>query len=416
MKTWLSKRTLLLSASVAVVLWAGTYFAPLLALSPTHVMLTQGGEPAAVQSVTWHTGPLSKASRVEFSEASGAGEVHSIAGTEKEVQTERGPIVVHTAQMSGLKASTSYRYQVGDGVFWSESHTFTTAPTQAKPFRFLLFGDSQSYTYELWQEVLHAAYARNTQASFMVNIGDLVDVGLDYGQWDGWFGAGKGVIDTIPVAAVMGNHETYTPQGKIALPDYFDAFFSSPGNGPEGLQKRVYSFDYGDAHFSILDSQRQEEEAWLPQMLEWQQAWLERDLAATKQRWKLVFIHRPLYHNRPSLESDADLRAAFGPIFDRYGVDVAFAGHDHIYARSYPVQRGQWGGEQGNGVVYITVGRSGTKTFARAQPKEWDAAFHNPTGQPNYLTVDVSDTALVVQNFAADGTALDFWRKEQGSH
>ena len=96
MKTWLSKRTLLLSASVAVVLWAGTYFAPLLALSPTHVMLTQGGELAAVQSVTWHTGPLSKASRVEFSEAFGAGEVHSIAGTEKEVQTERGPIVVHT--------------------------------------------------------------------------------------------------------------------------------------------------------------------------------------------------------------------------------------------------------------------------------------------------------------------------------
>lgn len=111
MKIGLSKRNLLLSASVAAVLWIGTYFAPLLAVAPTHVMLTQTANPAAEQTVIWHTGPLSKASKVEFSEATG-GAVQSITGTEKELQTERGMIVVHAVQLTGLKASTSYRYQV----------------------------------------------------------------------------------------------------------------------------------------------------------------------------------------------------------------------------------------------------------------------------------------------------------------
>lgn len=36
------------------------------------------------------------------------------------------------------------------------------------------------------------------------------------------------------------------------------------------------------------------------------------------------------------------MREALAPLFDRYGVDVVFAGHDHVYARFYPLLGGKW--------------------------------------------------------------------------
>jgi acid phosphatase type 7 len=133
-------------------------------------------------------------------------------------------------------------------------------------------------------------------------------------------------------------------------------------------------------------------------------------LAGTNKRWKLVFIHRSVYHNRPS-DGDEDLRDAFTPLFERYHVDVVFAGHDHVYARSYPLTGGVWTDETGNGPVYITTGRSGKKTFVRAQRKNWNAVFYNPLKQPNYLTVEVSDHVLLIKAFELNGAVIDSWGK-----
>jgi hypothetical protein len=268
----------------------------------------------------------------------------------------------------------------------------------------------QGNSYKLWQRTLQIAYERNRDAAFMMNIGDLVDIGLNYDQWDDWFQAGHGVIDTMVIMPVMGNHETYTTEWKIAEPLLYTGFFRLPKNGPAALQGKVYSFDYGDAHFSILDSQLQEEAEWIPEMLTLQQEWLERDLAGANKRWKLVFIHRPLYHNRPSA-GDEDLRDALAPLFERYDVDVVFSGHDHIYARSYPIVRGKWTDETGVGPVYITTGRSGKKTFARAQQKNWNAMFYNPLEQPNYLVIEVSDHNLQIKAFKLNGEVIDTWSK-----
>lgn len=394
--------------TVALLLW---YVSPSLALWPRNIALTWSGDPSSTQTITWHTGNYGGSSKITFREEAALGESLTATGTVRQVETERGVIAVHSAQLTGLKPATRYRYQVGDGVFWSASHTFTTAPSQVQAFKFLLFGDSQGNSFSVWQSTLQTAYARNGDAKFLINVGDLVDTGLSYNQWDNWFQAGRGVIDTLPIMPVMGNHETYTIGGTIDRPVLYSAFFLLPHNGPAGLEGKVYSFDYGPAHFSVLDSQRQEEEEWLPQMLSLQQAWLEKDLAGTDKRWKVVLIHRPVYHNRPSRAADEDLRNAFTPLFDRYGVDVVFAGHDHVYARSYPLSGGKWKGAAGSGPVYITVGRSGTKTFARAQAKDWDAAFYNPLQQPNYLTVEVSGDRLLVKAFTLEGEMFDMWSK-----
>lgn len=133
-------------------------------------------------------------------------------------------------------------------------------------------------------------------------------------------------------------------------------------------------------------------------------------MAGTNKPWKLVFIHRPVYHNRPSA-GDEDLRDALTPLFERYSVDVVFAGHDHVYARSYPLIGGMWTDEAGAGPAYITTGRSGKKTFSRAQSKNWNAVYYNPLEEPNYLTVEVSNHNLLIKSFKLNGEVIDTWVK-----
>ena len=53
------------------------------------------------------------------------------------------------------------------------------------------------------------AWQRNPDASFFVNMGDLLDNGEDNSQWNAWFGVVEPMAEKIPVAPLMGNHETY---------------------------------------------------------------------------------------------------------------------------------------------------------------------------------------------------------------
>ncbi|MEM5767343.1 MAG: metallophosphoesterase family protein, partial [Bacillota bacterium] len=100
-------------------------------------------------------------------------------------------------------------------------------------FKFLVFGDSQSTSYALWRATLHGAYGANANAAFFTNVGDLVDQGQDYNQWNGWFNAAEGVIDNIPAMPITGNHEYYTAErGRTAWPVFFTTQFKLPQNGP----------------------------------------------------------------------------------------------------------------------------------------------------------------------------------------
>ena len=404
------KGKLLFITGLFIIALAPWFFLPSLIIFPRYLALTWTGTPATTQSITWQTGQYVLASQVEYMEAGDKLHSRKASGSWQQVGTDRGSIIVHSVELTGLKPATNYQYRVGDGFFWSPFHTFTTAPLQPEPFTFLLFGDSQGNSYELWQRTIQTGYDRNPNAAFLMNIGDLVDIGLSYDQWADWFQAGRNVIDTIPLMPVMGNHETYTSKWTIAKPALYTGFFRLPNNGPESLQGKVYSFDYGDAHFTILDSQLQEESEWEPNLLEIQQEWLTKDLASTTKPWKLVFIHRPVYHNRPS-PGDEDLRDALTPLFERYNVAVVFAGHDHIYARSYPLSGGKWSDDTGAGPVYITTGRSGKRFFERAQPKAWDAAYYNPLTEPNYLTVAISNHSLLITAFTLNGDVIDAWSK-----
>jgi len=60
---------------------------------------------------------------------------------------------------------------------------------------------------------------------------------------------------------------------------------------------------------------------------------------------------------------------ALVPLFEQYGVDMVFNGHDHHYERTCPIRAGQCSSAQEGGVVYYVTGGGGAplyKTGARA--------------------------------------------------
>ena len=241
------------------------------ALAPAAISLTWTEDSLDTLTVTWQT-TAAAAGQVRFGpRAAGAGAVRTVAAQMQPVHTNQGVRYVHSAVLRGLQPDTDYRYQVAAGAVWSRSYRFTAAGQQA--FAFLVFGDSQSVNYAVWRDTLQQARLANPGAAFMTVVGDLVDVGGDYGQWQDWFGAGEGVLESLPVMPLPGNHESYTPERVFSRPQLFTSLFSLPQNGPAGMQEQAYSFDYGDVHFVMLDTQAGEQREFLPDLLQRQTAW-----------------------------------------------------------------------------------------------------------------------------------------------
>ena len=74
-----------------------------------------------------------------------------------------------------------------------------------------------------------------------------------------------------------------------------------------------------------------------------QTLWLESTLAAARSNtnidWIVVQMHQCALSSSTDNGSDAGIRQAWVPLFDKYEVDLVVNGHDHDYDRSYPSAR-----------------------------------------------------------------------------
>jgi len=189
------------------------------------------------------------------------------------------------------------------------------------------------------------------------------------------------------LVAVIGNHEVAGSGGS----GEFLAHFHQPGSGLSDLAGTCFSFDYGPAHFTVLNS-----EFGIPE----QREWLRRDLAATGQRWKIAFFHRGPYG---SIYDSEAVRTGWVPVFDEFGVDLVLSGHDHVYLRS--TLRNHAKAEPGCGTVYVTAGSTGPKFYGLRQ-REWtQLADAEPTQM--VVAVEIRDDRLTLLVKTVGGRLVD---------
>ena len=155
---------------------------------------------------------------------------------------------------------------------------------------------------------------------------------------------------------ILGSERPQDFQKKFEIPykPLLDAgvkFYASLGNHDSREQrfyklfnmegKLYYSFSpKANIRFFAFDSTYPEPE---------QIRWLEKELAASNDDWKIVFFHHPLYSSGGRHGSDFQLREVLEPLFLKYNVSVVLNGHDHFYERVKPQK----------GIAYFVVGSGG---------------------------------------------------------
>ena len=318
----------------------------------------------------------------------------------------------YAAELEQLTSGTRYQYRIAAGetaTDWQELY----APAADESYKMLLFPDSQSSDYADWKQLAHLAWARNTDAQLFACMGDLVDNGEDRLQWTEFFGGVKEMQRSIPMAPVMGNHETYNRDWKVRLPEAYLHYFDTPKNGSKEFDRYYYSFDYGDVHYIVLCTQQKEIDAFKSGLLAEQLAWMRRDLKAHRRRWNVVLIHKDVLqyriNGRPEREEgiDEENGRVWMPVFDELAIDVVFSAHLHTYRNRGHIYGFEKTADK-KGPLYILTGVAGNVRY----PNLWiDHAFDEVTlPQPetdNYLTMEVTRDALEIACFLPDGTEID---------
>ena len=295
-----------------------------------------------------------------------------------------------TVTISGLEAGKTYYYDVAGnfeykdevntfslldfvklGGYEEKALSFTTAKdANSDSFEFLTIADIQGMIQGMYTESHEAVSAllkdeRVNGYDFILNAGDMCDNGKNFGQWGMALDTYKDLTLNSSMFFTSGNHENNTG----AMGRYFNYTENKDGN-VQAISGEYYSFDYANAHFTVLDTNDATSDGLGAEQL----AWLKNDLANTNAKWKFVLMHKSLY-SAGSHAFDGEviaMRTQLTKLFAENGVNVVFGGHDHTYTETYLVDKdgkvvdktdGKGVRYTGDGVMYITLGTLGTKFY-----------------------------------------------------
>lgn len=242
------------------------------------------------------------------------------------------------ATVTGLEPGTTYCYRVvDDGGAVTDWAGFRTAPPTGgdAAVTFVALGDMGSGSPDQYAVL---EQLRRVPFDLMLTTGDnAYDDGTLAELEERFFDVYAPVLQSAPVYPAAGNHDYRTDSAG----PYRDVFVL-PDNGVPGKSERWYSFDRGDVHFVVLDSELVGSE---------QLTWLEGDLATNEREWTVATVHEPPYSSGEH-GSAMDVREELCPLLERHGVDLVLSGHDHDYERTVPM----------NGPVYVVTGGGGVGT------------------------------------------------------
>ena len=150
--------------------------------------------------------------------------------------------------------------------------------------------------------------------------------------------------------------------------------------------ERYYTYVRGNTRFFVLDSNYFDPA---------QRSWIEGALKAATEDWKICYFHHPLYSNGGRHGSSVDLRVVLEPLFVAHGVNVVFAGHDHIYERLTPQK----------GIYYFVEGASGQ--LRKGDTKRASTTAASFDSDLSFMLVEVAGNQMTLQAISRKGQVVD---------
>jgi predicted phosphodiesterase len=247
-------------------------------------------------------------------------------------------------------------------------------PLKPDSVRFAVIGDmgtGEIPQYEVAEQMIENH--KKFPFEFVVALGDDLYGGSNPSDYKNKFERPyKLLLDAgVNFYAVLGNHDS--PNERFYKP------FNMNG-------QKYYTYKKGNVRFFALDSNYMN-----PQQL----LWLEKELQNSGSDWKICYSHHPLYSSGAFHGSSTDLRLLLEPLFVKYGVQVVFAGHEHLYERVKPQ----------HGIYYFTEGASGSLRKGNLKKTNLTAAGYDQ--DRSFMLIEIAGDEFYFQTISRTGLTVD---------
>lgn len=365
--------------------------------SPLALYLTLLEDPLTQVTVNWHSKQNISTPIVEY----------RIKG-DRRWQTNRGNTIVfphsdrfiHRNKLTGLQPGSVYEFRIGGN---QAVQLFRTMPAELIDSLIFVAGGDVHHN-RAWMDSTSKAAAA-VSPYFVALGGDLAYADgkpENVSRWYQFFNTWTDNMITpegylIPVIAGIGNHEVIGSYGN--KPDnatfYFD-LFGIPG------KRAYYSVNAGDyLSMIILDTDHTSPIAGK------QTEWLNQELRKVVNFSHIFPIyHVPAFPSHRHYDGDRNkkIRANWVPLFENYGVKIAFENHDHAFKRTFPIKNNRI---DPDGVTYIGDGAWGVGT--RVPVNTW--YLDKAAAVRHFLKVKISPNLATVTAVLSNGDVLDDYSK-----
>jgi len=272
------------------------------------------------------------------------------------------------ARLRGLTPGVTYHYKVaGNGIEGERTGTFRISKRD-EPLLMVFQSDASPVTD---QDIAFVEEKVGRAVDLLVDAGDTIQHGQDF------FDFKPSLYRRIPLVLAQGNHEPDWKQENIGF-HYLDY---------EGgtADRREHSVDYGPARWIVGPYVQYSDDFTQDQL-----TWIENRLKETDRSWKFYVCHHVFfsdgYHNAlrwgTGTREGERRRASLWPVLMKHDVRVVVHGHDHVYQRTFPIDKD--GNITSEGTVNLDVA---TGKSVRTQESPWMARFiRSDEDKDNLLT------------------------------
>ncbi|MGM7684557.1 DNRLRE domain-containing protein [Cytobacillus sp. Hm23] len=282
-------------------------------------------------------------------------------------------------------------------------------------FRFIVMGDSRGASDGVNETTLRSLLNEvqdiTPQPDFILFTGDQVmggsDVAQELSDWNAI------VDDYFPLNKyypALGNHEDDETI-------FSNAFTHLPSNQLSGYKRSAYYFDYGNARFITLNSNRKDNSGNYV-IDSSQRDWLESVLNNNGKTHNFVQFHVPAYpigaHYGRSLDENERERDALWEIFDKYNVTAVMTGHEHNYnRREINSSFNDNGYTFDNSIYQLTIGGAGAPLSSTVRDSK--NVEVGPLSSYHYMVVDVADENSDFRLYDINSNLLDSFTVKRNS-
>ena len=376
------------------------------------------GKDVTERNFTWYANTKEKG-KFEFAKLNAEKDFKDATVLDATVieETNKDGFSSNSVTLEGLEPDTEYMYRFSNGDTVSEVKTFKTGKTG--DFSFFAAGDPQigagfeDEDEKGWDKTLKLLPELDPSASFLLSLGDQVNISDNERQYDAYIN--RDGFNGLTLAPIIGNHDS----GNHAYTEHFKV----PNVQDEGTTKAGsnYYYVYNNTLFICLNTNKAD--------FAEHKATIEKAIAENPNvKWRVVTFHQPPYTVAThALDKDVlNIRANLVPILKENKIDLVLNGHDHVYTRTHVMDGTksiiEWkDGENKEapseyvnpkGIIYVTTNSASGSKFYNIKNEDFEySAVKNQEKIPNISNVKVTDNSIEVTTYrTSDKSIVDSFK------